>query len=70
MRTLTLLLLLVTLAAGLLPGLSPVPRVSVDARSAATAVKMAEYFDAGLDNPAIPEDQDAEPARKCASCFG
>ena len=33
-------------------------------------VAFAEEFDIGLDNPSIPEDKDAAPARKCASCFG
>ena len=29
-------------------------------------VAFAEEFDIGLDNPSIPEDKDAAPARKCA----
>ena len=33
-------------------------------------VAFAEEFDIGLDNLSIPEDKDAAPARKCASCFG
>ena len=45
------------------------PRAAIDARSAAVTMQ-ADFFDAGLDNPAIAEDKNAQPARKCASCFG
>lgn len=30
----------------------------------------AAVFDAGLDNPEIPEDQNISPARKCGFCMG
>lgn len=30
----------------------------------------ASMFDAGLDNPEIPEDQNISPARKCGFCLG
>ena len=30
----------------------------------------ASMFDAGLDNPDIPEDKNISPARKCGFCMG
>ena len=45
-------------------------RPAIQPRVAVSPVAFAEEFDIGLDNPSIPEDKDAAPARKCASCFG
>jgi len=46
------------------------PRATVDARTTVKVEMSATFYDVGLDNPTIPDDKDAQPARKCASCFG
>eukprot|EP00322_Chrysochromulina_rotalis_P012975 CAMPEP_0115847704 /NCGR_PEP_ID=MMETSP0287-20121206/10523_1 /TAXON_ID=412157 /ORGANISM="Chrysochromulina rotalis, Strain UIO044" /LENGTH=71 /DNA_ID=CAMNT_0003301553 /DNA_START=25 /DNA_END=240 /DNA_ORIENTATION=+ len=45
-------------------------RAAIDTRFVQAVGMSSGFFDAGLDNEAIPEDKDAQPARKCASCFG
>ena len=39
-------------------------RPAIQPRVAVSPVAFAEEFDIGLDNPSIPEDKDAAPARK------
>lgn len=39
-------------------------------KTSAVATMSAEFYDVGLDNMEIKEDKDAQPARKCATCFG
>ena len=39
-------------------------------KTSAVVTMSAEFYDAGLDNMEIKEDKDAQPARKCATCFG
>ena len=49
------------------------PAVTAKTRVAVSPVARDDgvtFFDAGLDNPNVPEDSDAVPPRKCASCFG
>ena len=65
-------LMLAVLAAAVSAYNAPVGagRPAIQPRVAVSPVAFAEEFDIGLDNPSIPEDKDAAPARKCASCFG
>jgi len=35
-----------------------------------STVSSSLFFDEGLDNPSVQSDDNAQPARKCASCFG
>ena len=65
-------LMLAILAAAVSAYNAPVTagRPAIQPRVAVSPVAFAEEFDIGLDNPSIPEDKDAAPARKCASCFG
>ena len=65
-------LMLAVLAAAVSAYNAPVTagRPAIQPRVAVSPVAFAEEFDIGLDNPSIPEDKDAAPARKCASCFG
>ena len=65
-------LVLAVLAAAVSAYNAPVTagRPAIQPRVAVSPVAFAEEFDIGLDNPSIPEDKDAAPARKCASCFG
>ncbi len=70
---LTLLVSLLTLAVGSRALAStpaaktPPPSFIVGPHSA--AVRPA-FYDSGLVNLDIPDDEDLEPARKCKSCFG
>ena len=59
-------LMLAVLAAAVSAYNAPVTagRPAIQPRVAVSPVAFAEEFDIGLDNPSIPEDKDAAPARK------
>jgi len=66
-----LLVALFALAAGAFFAPMAAPRAAIEARSVKIQMDIAFNFnDEALDNPAIAEDKHAQPARKCASCFG
>lgn len=46
------------------------PAVDRSCAAARAPTSTMGFFDAGLDNDQVREDKDAQPARKCASCFG
>jgi hypothetical protein len=63
MRILALISALLALAAGALVASTP---VKVQGISRVTVDPSATFFDPELDNPMVPDDKDAVPARKCA----
>ena len=66
-----LLALLVGMAAAFFRPMTPYQVVEAETKPALFMPRGgASKFDAGLDNPEIPEDQNISPARKCGFCLG